>query len=68
MSEVFFLVWNPETGYARQRHACFEDARREAERLAGKHPGQEFHVLVSMGRARKVDVVWDDSGVDLMPF
>lgn len=49
--DKFYVVWNPSSGYTKYKHDCVSDARREAERLAWEHPGQEFHVLTTLGCA-----------------
>lgn len=43
----FWLVWNFNGGEPRQRHASFEDADREAQRMAQSHPGNTFVVLTA---------------------
>lgn len=52
----FWIVWNPNGTNPRHRHTDEQSAFREAERLASKHPNQEFFVLVALGGAEKVDV------------
>jgi len=49
-TQPFFLVWNPKTGYTKRRHSTVQQAESEAQRLADKIPGTEFHVLLSLGR------------------
>lgn len=53
--KAFFLVWCPTgTKSPRFRHETYEDAVKEAERLAKDVPGQEFYVLCAE-TMRKVD-------------
>lgn len=47
----FFLVWNSNTMHSKFRHKTVESAEKEANRLAEQHPGEKFHVLLSLGRA-----------------
>ena len=49
MPEKFWIIWNPERGLPKYRHTSLEFAKVEAKRLALLHPGQEFHVLESLG-------------------
>ncbi len=65
----FYLVWNPAGpygGHPTVRHDTLDSARREAERLASLNPGQEFHVLLSVGTARNVAVQYVEH--DRLPF
>lgn len=48
----FFVVWNPQAGPPTYRHATYEEARREAVRLAGEARGQEFFVLEARAVAK----------------
>ena len=43
--ERFYLVWEPEDGYAKRKHDNKREAEIEAERLAGMNPKKEFYVL-----------------------
>jgi len=56
MATGFFLVWNAKTGYTRFRHNDRPAAEREAERLAGAYPGEEFMVLAAVS-SRKIDTM-----------
>lgn len=56
--EVFWVVWNPCGGAPTVRHRVFEDARREAKRLARETPDQQFFVLKSVGCAQRETVSW----------
>ncbi|WVR18321.1 hypothetical protein y223_00041 [Bordetella phage PY223] len=57
--QKFWLVWCEGKGMPTHKHKTFESAQREAERLARKFPGYEFHVLEWMGACVKPnDVVW----------
>lgn len=51
MEKIFWMVWGEQTCETRVRHHSLEDARREAERLAEKHPGNRFFVLAAQGYA-----------------
>ena len=63
--EPYFVVWNEQHGKPTYKHVCRDDADAEAKRLAGLYPGSEFHVLMLLGVARKVDVEY--VGVDCDP-
>lgn len=41
----FWVVWNPYKGLPQVRHDTQAAAEAEADRLAAKHPGDEFIVL-----------------------
>lgn len=41
----FWLIWREDGGVPTRKHFSAEAARREAKRLAQKHPGKEFYVL-----------------------
>lgn len=45
---TFWVVWNPRRG-STVKHGDEDEAKREAERLSLKHPGEEFHVLELKG-------------------
>lgn len=55
--QSFFVVWNPQAGPPTFRHSSYEDARREAVRLAGLHKGYEFIVLEARAIAKVRDPV-----------
>jgi hypothetical protein len=59
MMEKFWMVWNEGSMISTVKHKTEESAKAEAERLARKHTGQNFHVLTSVGTCCKADVVWD---------
>jgi hypothetical protein len=48
----FWMVWNPGNRAPTVKHKSGPAARKEAERLALQHPGQEFVVLESRGTVR----------------
>ncbi|WP_201829608.1 hypothetical protein [Microvirga zambiensis] len=50
--QSFFVVWNPFAGPPTFRHPTYDDARREAVRLAGLNRGQEFIVLEARAIAK----------------
>ena len=62
MHKPFFFVWNPNSSAPKQKHATEQEARAEAERLAAKHPGQDFIVLRSVATCRTKDVGWTEHG------
>lgn len=64
----FWLVWNPRGGAPTHQHPTLHQARAEAERLARMNPGQDFFVLATVGRAKKVDVEWMELNVEAAPF
>lgn len=55
MTEQFFMVMG--NGKPTARHDTYEQAVREAERLARLDPSQEFLVLMAVARVKRVDVV-----------
>ncbi|MDX9896338.1 MAG: hypothetical protein RBS34_12870 [Desulfofustis sp.] len=57
-NNTFWLVWNPNGRQPLVRHPTEEVARREAERLARKHPGDTFYVLQAMDVCWLQDVAW----------
>ena len=68
-NEMFWVVWNPEAGPPSVRHRSRQKARDESTRLAGENPGQEFFVLVAIGRAHRPEptifkALTPPSGVD----
>lgn len=50
----FFLVWNPEARAPSQRHATFQSALGEAQRLAEKEPNRSFYVMQAVNVSRGV--------------
>lgn len=48
---IKYFVWNPEGYTPRQPHSSYDDAKREADRLARTYPGQSFVVLKPAGVA-----------------
>lgn len=57
--ERFYLVWAENGGAPTVKHGSFDAALAEAERLARKSPGREFHVLEWRSACMKpVDIVW----------
>lgn len=65
---AFFLVWNERGNQPMFKHDSFESAHREARRLAAQQPGDEFHVLMSVGTARTVNVEWQEHDTSEVPF
>lgn len=68
--QPFFMVYGAGQGAPTFQHQDFVSARNEAMRLARQHPGIKFYVLVSVGRALKIDVEYEDINVTLdgIPF
>lgn len=62
----FFMVWREYGGAPTVKHARYEDAKREAERLAHQHPGHKFVVLCSVAHCQHTAVVWTEH--DQIPF
>lgn len=58
MDAQFFMVWNPNGGLPKTKHASYDYALREAKRLAHLNPGQQFFVLraTTSVTVRKVEV------------
>ena len=54
----FWMVWCETTHTTKVRHNNYEDAKREAQRLASINPGKRFHVLESRGNAISTNVLW----------
>lgn len=52
----FWMVWNLNNRNPSHRHSREDEAFKEAERLARKHPNEEFYVVVAIGCAKKTDV------------
>lgn len=63
---VFYVVWNPSTGYTRHKHYCLKEAEAEAKRLAVGNTGQEFIVLCSVSKFERNDVT--KTTYDPIPF
>lgn len=61
-NEGFWLVWCPQRDVPTHRHDSFLDAQKEAMRLAEKHPGNTFYVLVATGMASTRQAVWQNLG------
>ncbi len=47
MRDIFYVVWQPDSGYTKFRHPSRNAAIQEAKRLALAHRGKEFIVLCS---------------------
>lgn len=45
MTEALYVVWNPQAGNPKHKHATVELAREEARRLCQLNHGQEFFVM-----------------------
>jgi hypothetical protein len=57
MRRPFYLVWNPDTGYAKHKHPDKLCAELEAKRLTLANRGQEFIVLAPVSVSKIADVV-----------
>ena len=73
--QEFWLVWRAvyradgESVFPTKRHLSEQSARAEAERLARKHPGNEFYVLRSVAAVQVVSVQWSAAiAASDMPF
>lgn len=53
---LFWCVWADGGGTPTVKHSGYEDARREAQRLARNNPGQRFVVLAAAVAFVKRDV------------
>ena len=58
--ELFWMVWNEGNMVPTVKHGTEGEARKEAERLAQKHPSQKFYVLVNSASCTKCDIVWEE--------
>jgi hypothetical protein len=66
--ETFWIVWCPTGSQPpRHQHAGYDQAVREAERLAMSAPGQEFYVMAA-DTMRIVDNMKRVDFVREMPF
>ena len=52
----FYLVWRADGSVPRKPHKHYSEALAEAKRLAIKHPGAEFHVVVAIAEIVRDDV------------
>lgn len=48
----YWMVHGPSRGPTSVQHSTLLDALAEAERLAGKHPGEAFYVLSAIAAFR----------------
>jgi hypothetical protein len=55
--EPFYMVARLGGGSPSQAHASYEKAKEEAERLATKHPGNTFYILIASGMVTSKVVV-----------
>lgn len=53
--QAFFMVWAEASGKIVMRHPTYEGARIEAERLAIKHPGNRFFLMVALANVEAVE-------------
>ena len=53
----FWLVWSESGNAPTQKHIIGREAQKEAERLAMKHRGRQFHVLRSESVTQEVITV-----------
>ena len=66
--DEFFVVWNPEHGLPRFRHALRRDAEEEAKRLAKANPGATFITMRAEKGFTVNDPVQVVNFVDDIPF
>lgn len=69
-NESFYIVINATRGPSAQpvRHQHFEDAQKEARRIAVMEPGAKVHVFQSLGYAVKHDAEWRPAFDDGIPL
>lgn len=48
----YFYIFNSKREKPTTKHATLEKAKAEAERLARKHPGESFEILLAIGVSR----------------
>lgn len=67
-----YLVWCPEKGYPRIRHATLDAAIAESERLAKQNPGFKFYPMKPSGVSFVFEPVvyqpFDELIIDQTPF
>jgi len=66
LDQLFYLVWNPHTGYTQHRHQTLGEAKAEAQRLARQNKGQEFIILMPVVKLQVADVI--ETKYDEIPF
>ena len=60
MEMKFYLVWNCKTGYTKYKHANYNDAKKEAERLALENEGDTFYILHAIEKCNCKRVDWEE--------
>lgn len=58
--KTFWMLWSPHGSAPTKKHETLAEAREEAERLMGLHPGRTFYVLQAVSRCRVKNVEWSD--------
>lgn len=66
MPDTFWMIHGTGSREPTMRHQSFHAAKAELERLARSYPGTEFYLLQAIGRAKKVDVQYEEC--DQVPF
>lgn len=66
MPNTFWMIHGTGTREPTMRHKSFHDAKAELERLARTNPNHEFYLLQAIGRAKRVDVQYEEC--DQIPF
>lgn len=56
MNDQFWMVYGDGQGAPAMKHASFEIAKREAERLSRNNPGIDFYVMMPVSLSKRVDV------------
>ena len=65
--ERFWMVWGAGKDQPQRKHSTPESAFDEAERLALRHPGTAFYVLVSVRSCSVATVSWREAVSSGMP-
>lgn len=67
-TEPFWMIYGLDQSPPRATHETFDQAKREAERLARNNPGIAFFVLQSIACAVKQDIEFRRMQFDELPF
>lgn len=58
--QELYVIWNTANRNPMHKHTTFEDAEKEAERLAIANPNQEFYVLKAINKCKgQVKIEWE---------
>jgi hypothetical protein len=66
--EEFWMVWRFNGQGPTHQHEYFDDAKKEAERLAANSPGVKFVVLRSVGYCEIINPVIYKEVKEKLPF